>query len=201
MASSRDTNTPRSGEPTDAKKGSPAPLKGEDFKEGVAELSSEFARRVGALADLFESWRKPDVARAVIDSLIAGDGGTFRKLSQPLNWDPSGTPRPLDKCFFLRELVEKIVESRMEKVCRLPPAFSSDQRVLHFLTVMEARRKGWQMVYGPEELIADKGRQVIGGAEFLSALLAAGLVTCKDEPVAEVSGLSVVLGPPSRVCV
>jgi hypothetical protein len=198
MASSRDTDSPRSGEPLDTAKD---PLQERNVEKAIAELSSEFAQRVGALADLFESWRKPAVARTVIGSLIAGDTATFGKLSQSLNWEPGGTPRPLGKCFYLRELVDKIVESRREQVCRLSPEFSSEQRSLYFLMVMEARRRGWPMVFGPEGLIADRGRQVIGGPDFLDALVRAGLVTCKEELVADISGLTVAWGPPSRVCV
>ena len=203
MVSPRDTNPPRSGGPADAKKDTAAPLQENDVEKAVAELSSEFGRRVGALADLFENWRKPNVARAVIDSMIAGDAEAFRKLSRSLNWEPpptGGIPQQLDTCLVLSGLIEKILESRQEEVCRLPTEFSPEQRSLFYLILLNAHRQRWAVVLGPPGLIADKGRQVVGGPEFLSALNAAGLVTCKLEPI-EDGGLSLVLGPPGRVCV
>jgi hypothetical protein len=172
-----------------------------DVQRAAAELSSEFARRVGGLADLFENWRKLDVARSVIDSLIAGDAEAFGKLSRSLAWEPGGSVRPLDACIFLRGVVEKIVESRSEKVRRLPPTLSSQQKAELFLIVRQANQNGWPMQFGPEALIADQGRQVIGGPDFLNALVGAGLVSCGLETVADVSGLSLVFGPPRRVCV
>jgi len=46
----------------------------------ISEFRDEFARRVGALADLFMSWRNPLFARAVIGSMISGDGRAFELL-------------------------------------------------------------------------------------------------------------------------
>jgi len=196
-------NPRRPGGPSDAARDPDPPLSGKDVEQAVAELSGEFARRVGALADLFENWRQPAVARAVIDSVLAGDSMTFRKLSDGLSWDlpvTGGIPQPLNRCFWLRALVERILESRQERVCRLPATLSPEQRSLYFLILMNAHQQGWTIVLGPPGLTADKGRQVVGGPEFLAALERAGLVTCNDEPV-EDGGLSLVLGPPSRVCV
>jgi hypothetical protein len=203
MATSPDTNPPRSGGPTDAQKDFAAVPEERDAERAVAEFSAEFARRVGALADLFENWRKPRVARAVIDSVIAGDAEAFRRLSDSLKWEPpptGGIPPQLDKCFWLRSLIETIAESRKETVCRLPPEFSPGQRGLYASILLTAYRNGWAVILGPPGLTADKGRQVVGGPEFLAALNRAGLVTCNEEPI-EDGGLSVVLGPPSRVCV
>ena len=102
----------------------PAPdLTNEKIEAAVAELSDEFARRVGGLADLFDSWRRPEVARALIDSMISGDREAFGDLH-------SGLDLPiLNICAWAREVVDVIVEaSASARVCRLRTDLSPEER-------------------------------------------------------------------------
>lgn len=200
MAGSRRKTSARSKAPTGTKQ-EPVPSQNqEDVETSIAELSDEFARRVGALADLFASWRKPDVARAVIDSMIAGDPKAFRKLSRSLKWDFPPTddiPPVLGKCLWLSELIEKIVPPRTAEVCRLRTDLSPTERARYYMLVIQFSRLGKMPVLQASPSPSFLG-PVVPPSEFLEALKAENLVTCQDEPVDD--GLSLVLGPPSRVC-
>jgi len=201
MAGSRRKSTARSKAPTGTKQ-APAPsLNQEDVETSIAELSDEFARRVGALADLFARWREPDVARAVIDSMIAGDPEAFRKLSRSLKWNfppIDGIPPVLGKCLWLSELIEKIVPPRTEMVCRLRTDLSPAERARYYMLVLQFSRLGKMPALQAPSSPSFLG-PVVPPSEFLEALKAENLVTCQEEPVD--NGLSLVLGPPSRVCV
>jgi hypothetical protein len=200
MAASRRTTTARSKAATGSKQ-EPAPsLNQEDVETSIAELSEEFARRVGALADLFASWREPDVARAVIDSMIEGDPKSFGKLSRPLKWDfppIDGIPPVLGKCYWLSEVIEKIVPPRTEVVCRLRMDLSPTERARYYMLVLQFSRLGKMPALQAPSSPSFLG-PVVPPGEFLEALKAENLVTCREEPVD--NGLSLVLGPPSRVC-
>src|SRR5262249_22607948 len=106
------------------------------IKETMAELSAGFARNAGAVADVLARWRKPEVARAVIDSVLAGDGRAFRELAR-LDPDPVGPPiRNIpdfrDFCTILFEVAEKLSPRPQVTVCRLriDPPLSGPERVL-----------------------------------------------------------------------
>lgn len=152
----------------------------------VGELSEGFAERVGALADLFARWRKPDIARAVIDSLIEGDGKAFRELSEVDLPIP-----PLDRCAWIVEVVEKVVPvPRTEDVCRLRELLSPAEKRLYVAIVLEFRQSG--------QLPPIDASGAIPPGPFLEALRAAGLVHCEPEWAG--GGLELVIGKPERVC-
>jgi hypothetical protein len=152
----------------------------------VGELSEGFAERVGALADLFARWRKPEVARAVVDSLIAGDREAFQELSEVDLPIP-----PLDRCAWIIEVVEKVVPvPRAEEVCRIRELLSPAEKRLYLAIVLEFRQQG--------QLPPIDASGAIQPGKFLEALKAADLVHCEPEWAG--SGLEQVIGKPERLC-
>lgn len=169
-------------------------LSEETIETRISELSDEFARRVGALADLFESWRKPDVSRAVIESMILGDGEAFEDLQGEFDVPFLG------KCAWLSEIVEKIARVTSEKVCRLRTDLSPEERRRYLALCMEYRHRGeLPHIEAPSTTQDGFLGPTIPPGPFLSALQTDGLVTCRTE--ANDGGLTLVIGPPSRVCV
>jgi hypothetical protein len=162
----------------------------------IGELSDEFAERAGALADLFATWRKPEVARAVIDSLISDDRDAFRQLSEV------ELPVPvLDRCFWLVEVIEKVVPVPRTEVCRLRGDLSTEERRRYIAIVLEFRQRG--LALPPIEPTSGGSGSSIGPivppGEFLEALRAEGLVTCGEEGTG--GGLEHVIARPERMCV
>jgi hypothetical protein len=162
------------------------------IERSMAELSDEFAQRVGALADLFARWREPEVARKVIDSMIAGDGAAFRDLI-----DLDLPVPPLNKCIWLTEFIEKVVPIDTREVCRLRNDLSREERVRYVVIVLEFRRRGELPVMEPSPG-ADFVNAPIPPGPFLNALKAEGLVTCEQEQVG--GGLERVIQKPKLLC-
>jgi len=171
-------------------------LNEEAIETSISELSDEFARRVGALADLFASWRQPEVARAVIESMISGDGEAFRDLQGDLDFPTLG------RCLWLSEIIETITPSTAEEVCRLRTDLSPDERRLYLALYLYYRQRGQMPLIEAARsatLYGISPGPVVPPGPFLTALKAAGLVTCAPE-LAE-GGVGFVIGPPERVCI
>ncbi len=172
-------------------------LSNERIEAAVAELSDEFARRVGGLADLFDSWRRPEVARALIDSMISGDREAFGDLHRGLDLPI------LNICAWVRDVVDVIVEaSASTRVCRLRTDLSPEE-CRRYLAIAFAFRERGELPYVAAPVGSTSANPlqgpVIPRGPFLTALEAADLVTCTDEAVG--SGLGLALGPWTRVCV
>jgi hypothetical protein len=180
------------------------------IEETMAEVSARFARNIGTVADLFTRWREPEVARAVLDSVLTRDGRGFRELlgldpdppvPDPLP-DPANPPSPEIPefpgfCSVVFEVVEKLVPTEQAWVCRLRTDLSPGERIL-FIAI--AKRCGYVVDTPP-----GSGFTVIGGpgpivpeGPCLQALVAAGLVKCGWEPVD--NGVAIQFGPPTDVC-
>jgi hypothetical protein len=156
-------------------------------EKAVGELSEGFAERAGALADLFARWREPEVARAVLDSLIEGDTRAFRDLSEIDLPIP-----PLDRCAWIVEVLEKVVPVPITgEECRVPELLSPEQRRLYIAIVLEFWKK--------EQLPPIDASGVIPPGPFLDALKAARLINCV--PTSTGAGLELVIGKPQRICV
>ncbi len=95
---------------------------------------------------------------------------------------------------------EKIAPSSGEEVCRLRTDLSSDERRRYLALCMDYRERG-EMPHVDVPSSTHDGilGPVIPPGPFLNALQAEGLVTCGPEPTD--GGLTLVIGPPSRVCV
>ena len=50
--------------------------------EAIAGLSDQLAREAGAFAEVFQSWRRPEVAREVVESLLSGNGGDVQRFAE-----------------------------------------------------------------------------------------------------------------------
>jgi hypothetical protein len=162
-------------------------------ERSISELSEAFARNVGALADLFSKWRKPEVARKVIDSVIAGDGAAFRDLI-----DLDLPVPPLNKCIWLSELIEKVASVDTVTVCRKRNDLSPDEQARYIAIVFEFWRRG---ELPPIESTGGPGfiNPVIPPGPFLNALKAQNLVGCNEEQIG--GGLKLVPAKPTRLCV
>jgi hypothetical protein len=173
------------------------------IKDMMTGLSAGFARNAGAVADVLVRWRKPEVARAVIDSLLAGDARAFRELAG-LEPDPFGPPMPevpefRNFCTVIFEVAQTLAPQPKVRVCRLRivPPLSGQERTL--LALMRLR---CSVAVGPPVFTAETGSPVFGpvvsGPEpCLEVLRNAGIVQCQDEPA---EGETFQWGPPLRVC-
>ena len=63
-------------------------------EEAMDVLSTELAARFGALADTFGQWRKPETARAVLESVLAEIKKGFTSCCRPVSWSGARSPRP-----------------------------------------------------------------------------------------------------------
>jgi hypothetical protein len=179
-------------------------------EETMAELSNRLARNVGTVADVFARWREPEVARAVLDSVLTRDVRAFREL---LGLDPDppvrdGLPDPADPpppeipefpgfCSVVFEVTEKLVPREQAWVCRLRTDLSRDERIQFIaiakrcgLVVDTPPGSGFTAVGGPGPIVPE--------GPCLQALAAAGLVKCDWEPVD--NGVAIQFGPPTDVC-
>ena len=159
--------------------------------ESMAELSAGFANNCGTVVDLLNRWREPQVARAVLESMLASDGPAFSKL---LGLDPNRPvpdPLPPNFCTVLFELAEKLVPERRERVCRLRTDLSR-QEVRAFIAI--ARRCDLVL---DEFTVEGAPGPIVPEGPCLQMLLDAGLVRCEWEPV---QGIAIQFGPPTRVC-
>jgi hypothetical protein len=170
-------------------------LDDDTIERNLAELSETFARNVGALADLFSTWREPEVARKVIDSLIAGDGATFRELSEvdlPLP--------PLGKCAWIIELIEKVANVDTALVCRKRSDLSPEEQARYIAIALEFRRRGeLPPIVSTGDPVLGLVEPVIPPGPFLDALRAEGLVTCDEEQIG--GGLILAPAKPKEFCV
>ena len=160
--------------------------------------ADDFATRVGALVDLLQRWRRPALARTVVASLLADNSDTFRELLRDFD------PPVLGKCWWVREVVEKIIATTEYRVvCRLRTDLTAGERELYLMLALQFRQRGEPPVVADHSaeatLLGLMGPEIPPGP-FLDALRAEGLVTCTEEPV-EGAGLQQVLAKPSRICV
>ncbi len=174
------------------------------IEESMVELSAGFARNVGTVADLFNGWREPEVARAVLDSMLSRDGRTFHKLLglDPDRRVPDPLPNPVDPpppeipgfpnfCTVVFELAKKLVPERQAWVCRLRTDLSTKEMRLYI-----AIAKRCSLVIDEFTVLGGPG-PIVPEGPCLQMLKDAGLVTCGWEPV---EGIAIQFGPPTRVC-
>jgi len=161
-------------------------------ERSITELSESFARNVGAIGDLFSRWREPEVARKVMESVIAGDGAAFRDLG-----DLDLPIPPLNICIWLFELIEKVAPIDTVDVCRLRTDLSREEFARYVAIVWEFRRRG---ELPPVDAASGSGLigPVIPPGPFLTALKAEKLVNCEKEQIG--GGLALAPAKPSRFC-
>lgn len=177
-------------------------------EEAMDVLSSELAARFGALSDTFGEWRKPETARAVLESVLAGDREGFHKLL-PAGFDGPG-PDPLDPpdpripkgptfCTIVAEVVEKLVPMRKVPCSRVRTDLSPAEKARYIAIVFSCLRDGCLPPLEP--VIFSEGKCkgiVIPAGDFLTRLQAAGLVedcTCLVD-----GGITAQLTPPAQMC-
>lgn len=176
--------------------------------EAMDLLSSELAARFGALSDTFGEWRKPETARAVLESVLAGDREGFHKLL-PAGFGGPG-PDPLDPpdpripkgpkfCIFVAEVVEELVPAREVPCSRVRTDLSPAEKARYIAIVVSCLREGCLPPLEPVAFEVGKCKGiVIPPGEFLNRLEAAGLVegcTCRVD-----GGIKAQLTPPEQMC-
>jgi len=175
--------------------------------EALSDLSDEFAREAGELANVFESWRKPEVAREVVESLINQDREAFRALLEP-GIDPSD-PRDPDEtriaiCYKLLLLAEKLGRPKSVKTgtetCRLRTDLSPDER-RRYLAIAFQFTDGQIWERGAADVLIGSEGPVVPPGPFLDALKAEGLVKCvPDESIVSLDPRSGVFRGLEDVC-
>lgn len=171
-------------------------------------LGSELAARFGALSDTFGEWRRPETARAVLESVLAGDREGFHKLL-PAGLDGPG-PDPLDPpdirlpkgptfCTIVAEVVESLVPTRRVACSRVRTDLSPQEKARYLAIVVSCLRDGCLPPLEPA-VFAEGGCKgiVVPAGEFLTRLKAAGLV---EDCICSVDGgIKAQLTPPTQMC-
>ena len=137
--------------------------------------------QAGALADLLKRGHRPALARALLASLLAGDGETFREVLR------ASDPSLPGECGWLRDAVEKIVGTvEFRHVCRLRTDLTAGERALFVRLLLRHRQEGHALPLAntggdPYQEVA-LGPAISPGP-FLDVLRDEGLVSCSDEPI------------------
>jgi hypothetical protein len=181
-------------------------LSEEAINKMIADLSDEFAREVGAFADVFERWRRPEVARKVVESLLNNDREAFNALLRP-GIDPAGVDpegKRLALCYKLLLLAEKLGQPKLTKgpmICRLKTGLSLSQRLRYLAIARQFRNVYIWEDSAARGLSAQGLGPIIPPGPFLDALTAEGLVDCKpDETVLSLDPYSGVFRGLKDVC-
>jgi hypothetical protein len=183
-------------------------LSEEAIDEAIAGLSDEFAREVGVLADVFESWRRPEVAREVVESLLNRDREAFNALLEP-GLDPtSGDPEVIriSLCYKLLLIAEKLGRIKVipgtTETCRLRTDLSRDERLRYLVIASRySDAEVWEDDAARGLSGIDSEGPVIPQGPFLDELRAEGLVKCeKDETVLSIDPFAGVFRGLKDVC-
>ena len=163
------------------------------------DFSEEIADRFRALSEVFEQLGRPEAAAELLETLIDGDSKAFGRLTDSL------TLPVLNKCFWLRELIEHVIVTPAGFVedCWLrddltPAELSTYLRIVvrhHQLTKLGTLASG-----ASATVTLRDGHNVISPGPFLDELKANGLVTCKLRMTYEES-IKLVLSAPELVCI
>ena len=173
----------------------------------VADLSEAFAREAGAFADVLERWRRPEVARKVVASLLNGDRDAFNSLIEP-GFDPGGVDpdgKRLALCYKLLLLAQKLGQpkfGRGPEICRLKTDLSLAQRV-RYLAIARQFRNVYVWEDGAARGLSGEAVEgpIIPPGPFLDALKAEGLVVCApDKTVLSLDPYAVVFHGLKDVC-
>jgi hypothetical protein len=176
--------------------------------EAMDMLSSELAARFGALSDTFGEWRKPETARAVLESVLAGDREGFHKLlpggfdgpePDPLDPPDNRIPKGPRFCTMVAEVVEKIIPARRVPCSRVRTDLSPAEKARYLAIVYSCFRDGCLPPLEPVTFTEGKCTGiVVPPGEFLTRLTNAGLVescTCLVD-----GGITAQLTPPEQMC-
>ena len=167
----------------------------EKHDANLEHLYQDSAERFKALSRLFGQLGSAKAAQGLLESLISEDAKAFSRLIEPVNIpNLSG----LEKCFWLREIIERVFETPKDLVeeCSLRDDLTPQERVL-FVQIALRHSEG-RIIAGPGMDGTWRRRIILPGA-FLNELKANGLVTCPKRPTYAV-GLAPLLGKPERIC-
>lgn len=178
----------------------------EATNRALADLSDEFAREVGALANVLNSWRRPEVARKVVESLLSNDREAFNRLLQP-GIDPEGVDPEgirIMHCLKLLLLAEKLGQLKLIKgpmVCRLRTDLSLAERLRYLAIARQFRNVFIWEDSAARDLSAEGVGPIVEAGPFRDALEAEGLLNCKpDETVLSLDPYSGVFRGLKDVC-
>jgi hypothetical protein len=159
------------------------------------DLYRDFADRFRALSQLFGQLGSPERAQELLDSLISEDAEAFTRLVDRVDY-----PMQVGKCFWVREIVERIVStpSGFVEECWLRDDLTLQERMLFFQIAFRHRQV--TPVAGGMEVTLRDGRSIIPAGPFLDELKANGLVTCALRMTYDTS-TTLGLSKPERICI
>jgi hypothetical protein len=178
-------------------------LREPSIDDALADLTEEFAREFGALADVFESWRKPEVAGAVVEAVLNRDRDAFMALLEP-GLDPRDPSDPdvwaITLCYKAQLLLEKFGRKSPAptvETCHLRTDLSPDERRRYLVIALQFADTAILVEDG-----GDPGLEgpVVPPGPFLDALRAEGLVNCVKETVAQLDPRSGAFGGLRGLC-
>ena len=120
-------------------------------EEAMDVLGGELAARFGALSDTFGEWRKPETARAVLETVLAGDREGFHELlpdgfdgpgGDPLEPPDGRIPRGPKFCTIVAEVVEKLVPMRRVACSRVRTDLTPAEKARYLAIVLSCLRDG-----------------------------------------------------------
>jgi hypothetical protein len=152
----------------------------------------EFAMRCDAASGFLGQFSTDESAHALIDSLLGSDPERFNQFLD--GFDVPDFP-PLEKCYWVRELIDVVGMNYVEVIeWFLRDDLSPQERILYFrIAVRHRQAVPLEEAGGASQQI---GTGPIPEGPFLEELKANNLV----EPVKRLADAHPPLGPPSRVC-
>jgi hypothetical protein len=160
------------------------------------ELHKDLAERFGALSRLFGQLSAPEATKELLNSLATQDASAFNRLIERIELPLLG------KCFWVREVVERVVTTPTGFVeeCWLRDNLTPLERLLYHQIAFQHSRETPTPRSMEVTFQVQNGRYIIPPGAFLDELKANGLVTCEKRMTYDTT-TTLTLGRPERVCV
>src|SRR5258708_3657765 len=158
-------------------------------------LHQDLAKRFGALSQLFGQLGSPRAVQELLDGLTSEDGTAFKQFVDRVDFPMLG------KCFWLRELVERVLSTPSGLVpgdCWLRDNLTPQERQLYLqIAVRHRSMDGIKST----EVTLQNGHRVIPPGPFLDELKTNRLVTCDPSRQTFDTTLTLAFSRPELVCV
>jgi len=169
-----------------------APAPAQEFDD----LADHIAQQAGALGQVMDRLRQPEIARGVVESALKGDPSAFEGL-----FDGIEVKVP-NKCVWIADTVEKLISKfdGFENQCWL----RDDLTLSEWFLYVQITRKYFPPTKVdpdiPPPTVLSDGHILIPPGAYFDELNANGLVHCGEPKAKYTSGIFLFPGRPERFC-